>query len=699
MDIVRFGDVVPSVEPDPELLGGKGAGLVRMSRIEQEYLRIPPGVVVPTSACHRYYEDEDGRHEFVKSLVGEVVSAMFPCESGGFDGKLVSVRSGAPVSMPGMMDTVLNVGVTSETYRDVEEDVGDATAVRCLRNLVWSLATSAWGVSETTLTNMWDVLLHDELLDDLDRVQRLVDTLEKYTGREWPDTVEEQLYEAITAVFRSWSSERAVAYRRADCLSDDMYTAVVVQQMVFGNRGPDSGTGVLFTRDPRTGDRGIYGEFLPDAQGEDLVSGRVTPHDLRLAENGDFGPVWKRVYDELTTVSAVLEDEYRDMVDVEFTVEEGVLYVLQARPGKRTGKAAFRIFSDMVDGGMVGGDDLVRMVRPEHYKTATRPRVREGYDVEPTGKGIAVTPGVGSGRAAYSRDEDTEDKVLVVHDTSPEDVEAIRKAAAVVTRNGGSTSHAAVVTRAMGVPCVVGCNDLSFNEAGAVYLNGVPLTADTILTVCGESGSVWVDEDVPVEDGDPPGLDTALQLTARRVVGAGFDEPVSGCPYWVKMELLYGLGTTPDEVVEMVVGAMVECGPSVLVVDCSRERYVLPGEMTYLVEPYTESSFQDWCEDVLSRMMQHDLSGYQHRLVAHTTSQYAGFKNLREAKNLREVLSGVPFMVRDDVADELFGGREIMDVVLSKAEEQSLSVCPVGELFVPGQLLLGYLEAGETEWH
>lgn len=519
--IYRFSQTIcdwaPSVDHagDPatkkKVLGGKGAALVDMCLMG---LNVPPGFTITTDVCNDYRKqavaDTAYAEVFLGKLMTEVMQNM-EWLSGEFGfTPLVSVRSGAPVSMPGMMDTILNVGLCSATIEAWEEKIGVRAAWDSYRRLIQMLGATAYGVpheafekeladAKKKLGVSSDSELTPVALTHL--VKRYKQVFQAAAQQEFPDDPVDQLRAAIRAVFNSWLNERAVEYRKINKISDSMGTAVNVQAMVFGNMGSDSGSGVLFTRDPSTGENVIMGEYLADAQGEDVVAGIRTPDKLNL-KDADPDPtvnLWKL---DLIATCERLEAAYKDMVDVEFTVQKGKLYVLQSRSGKRSAIAAIKIAHDLVSEGVIDRATALKRVTREQFKIARRPNIDPSYDEPPTFVGLPACPGVAKGVPAFSSDEacaSKEDCILVSHETTPEDIAGMAKAVGILTQTGGATSHAAVVARAMDKPCITGAEDLMLHgDHASVVGKDVAFDKGTVITIDGGTGRVWIGKDVPV---------------------------------------------------------------------------------------------------------------------------------------------------------------------------------------------------------
>jgi pyruvate,orthophosphate dikinase len=468
--------------PDRRLLGGKGAGLVEMTALG---LPVPTGFVI-TTACMRAFLAEgrmpDALEEELQARMGALES-----ESGRRFGDsaaplLVSVRSGAPVSMPGMMDTVLNVGLTWEGAETLAGETGDATfAWGCFERLLEQFARTVRGLSAG--------VVEESLMDaGHERARALLELIERESGEPFPDA-RGQLRGSIEAVFRSWNSPRARAYRRHKGIDEDMGTAVVVQIMVFGNRGEDSGSGVAFTRDPSTGARGAYGDFLFDAQGEDVVAGERDT--LPLAELERRLPA---VAAELQGVFDVLERDARDMCDVEFTVEQGRLWILQTRVGQRSGRAAVRLAVAFAEEGLISVDEAVGRVGDEQLEAAMAPVFDDDLG-DVVASGLAACPGAAVGVAAFQAEraqrlhEDGHDVVLVRPTTAPADLPGVIASVGVVTGRGGPTSHAAVVARGMGRPAVCGAGEVVASADGrSATVAGIELREGETVSVDGDRG-------------------------------------------------------------------------------------------------------------------------------------------------------------------------------------------------------------------
>ncbi|MFL6011860.1 MAG: pyruvate, phosphate dikinase [Gaiellaceae bacterium] len=473
-----------------ELLGGKGIGLAEMTQLG---VPVPAGFTITTDACRAYMA---GGKELPAGLEEEVEEHLRALEErtgrrfgDPADPLLVSVRSGAAISMPGMMDTILNVGLNDVSVGGLATTTdNEPFAYDCYRRLI-----EMYG--ETV-----DDVGYDRFDADADDPKQAIDGLKaRYrdqTGRDFPQDPREQLRRAILAVFDSWQAPRAQTYRRMYDIPDDLGTAVNVVQMVFGNKGDTSGTGVAFTRDPSTGEQGLYGEFLPNAQGEDVVAGIRTPQPL--AEMQGKLP---RAFEQLLETMRRLEEHYRDMQDIEFTVEDNELYLLQTRSAKRTAAAAVKAAVDMVEEGLISREDAIARIDPQQLEQLLHPMLDPTAEWEVAAKGLNASPGAASGKIVLDADTaerrgKTGEKVILVRwETTPDDIHGLIPAAGVLTAHGGMTSHAAVVARGMGKPCVAGCDGLSIDfDARTISLGGQTLSEGDVLTIDGGTGAVIVGE-------------------------------------------------------------------------------------------------------------------------------------------------------------------------------------------------------------
>lgn len=505
--VYKFGDGIAEGDRSMKAhLGGKGANLSEMSSIG---LPVPPGFTINTDSC-KYYSEHDGSWpEGLEAQVRDGIAHIADQMNAGFGDSsnplLVSVRSGAAVSMPGMMDTVLNLGLNDAAVEGLAAKTGNVRfAYDAYRRFIDMFGDVVMGVHHEHFEHAIDALKQERGVEndvDLtgDDLKVLVDRYKaiyrQHTGFMFPDDPFEQLRLSINAVFGSWDSERALKYRTINKISGLIGTAVNVQAMVFGNMGPGSGTGVLFTRNPSTGENKLYGEFLVNAQGEDVVAGIRTPEDIsQMAEE------FPQAYDRLVKVTEQLEQHYRNMQDIEFTVQEGNLYILQTRNGKRTGAAAVKIAVDMVGEELISTKEAVRdMVEPGHLDQLLHPGFEnpDAYKADVIATGLPASPGAAVGQVVFSADEAEEahaagKKVILVRiETSPEDVGGMNAAQGILTSRGGMTSHAAVVARGWGKPCVAGCGDIIINYANKTFTNGdVTINDGDWVSINGTTGEV-----------------------------------------------------------------------------------------------------------------------------------------------------------------------------------------------------------------
>lgn len=495
-----------------ELLGGKGANLAEMTRIG---LPVPPGFTISTEACNEYYRNNN---QLPSGLLDQAQAALKKIEekTGKKFGDrenplLVSVRSGAAISMPGMMDTILNLGLNDETVEGLAKLTGnDRFARDCYRRFIQMFSNVVLDVEHSMFDSVMErykkrlnLKFDYEISEDklLDIIREYKEIVSRATNHEFPQDVQEQMEMAITAVFRSWNTPRAKVYRKANKISDDLGTAVNIQSMAFGNMGSDSGTGVAFTRNPSTGEHQLYGEFLVNAQGEDVVAGIRTPSPIsKLQEE------LPEIYDQFVQNCKTLEQHYRDMQDIEFTVEKGKLYMLQTRNGKRTSRAAVRVAFEMVEEGLISKEEAILRVDPEQLDQLLHRQIDPQAKLEVIARGLPASPGAASGKVVFDADEaekasnDGERVVLVRNETTPDDIHGILKAEGVLTARGGMTSHAAVVARGMGKPCVCGCEVLKISsDASEFTVAGKSVKKGDIISIDGSTGNVVLGE-VPMID-------------------------------------------------------------------------------------------------------------------------------------------------------------------------------------------------------
>ncbi len=496
------------------LLGGKGANLAEMTNIG---LPVPQGFTVTTEACTRYYEDGRKINDEIQAQIMEYIGKMEAITGKKFGDQenplLVSVRSGARASMPGMMDTILNLGLNETVVKVMAEKSGNARwAWDCYRRFIQMYSDVVMEVGKKYFEELIDQMKEKKGVtqdvelnaDDLaELASQFKAEYKEKIGADFPDDPIEQLMGAIKAVFRSWDNPRANVYRRMNDIPYSWGTAVNVQSMAFGNMGDDCGTGVAFTRNPATGEKKLFGEFLTNAQGEDVVAGVRTP--MPIAEMADKFP---EAFAQFEGVCKTLEDHYRDMQDMEFTVEHGKLYMLQTRNGKRTAAAALKIACDLVDEGMISEQEAVAMIDPRNLDSLLHPQFEAAAlkKATPVGSALAASPGAACGRIVFTAEDAKEwaangEKVVLVRlETSPEDIEGMAASQGILTVRGGMTSHAAVVARGMGTCCVSGCGDIKMDEANKQFtLSGRTYHEGDWISLDGSTGNIY-GEAIPTVD-------------------------------------------------------------------------------------------------------------------------------------------------------------------------------------------------------
>src|SRR5438094_7491394 len=511
-----------------ELLGGKGIGLAEMTQMG---VPVPAGFTITTDACRAYMSNgktlPDGLDTEIEQHLGALEEKAGKRFGDLNDPLLVSVRSGAAISMPGMMDSILNLGLNDEAVQGLARTTGNARfANDSYRRLIQMYGEVVDGIDahrfEQALSDLKHArgLAHDVELSAADLaelIQSYTQIYEDQTGRSFPQDARKQLTRAVRAVFDSWDAPRAQVYRRTYHIPDDLGTAVNVVQMVFGNKGEESGTGVAFTRDPSTGEQGLYGEFLANAQGEDVVAGIRTPEPLAHMERK-----LPAAFAQLLDTMRRLEEHYRDMQDIEFTVEDNDLYLLQTRSAKRTAAASVKAAVDMADEGLISREDAIARIDPAQLEQLLHPMIDPAARWEVATKGLNASPGAACGAivldadTAEERGRAGESVILVRWETTPDDIHGLIQAAGILTAHGGMTSHAAVVARGMGKPCVAGCEALSIDfDARTISLAGQTLSEGDVLTIDGGTGAVIIGE-VPLV---PPEVNDDLE----RVLGWGDD--------------------------------------------------------------------------------------------------------------------------------------------------------------------------------
>ena len=507
------------------LLGGKGANLAEMTNIG---LPVPQGFTITTEACTQYYEDGKEINEEIQSQINEYIGKMEEITGKKFGDKenplLVSVRSGARASMPGMMDTILNLGLNEDVVNVIAEKSNNPRwAWDCYRRFIQMYSDVVMEVGKKYFEQLIDEMkekkgVKQDVELDAEDLKELANQFKaeykSKIGADFPDDPKEQLMGAVKAVFRSWDNPRANVYRRDNDIPYSWGTAVNVQAMAFGNMGDDCGTGVAFTRDPATGEKGLFGEFLTNAQGEDVVAGVRTP--MHITEMEEKFP---EAFKQFKEVCKTLENHYRDMQDMEFTVEHGKLYMLQTRNGKRTAQAALKIACDLVDEGMRSEEEAVAMIDPRNLDTLLHPQfdAKALKAATPAGKGLGASPGAACGKIVFTA-EDAEnwnargEKVVLVRlETSPEDITGMKASQGILTVRGGMTSHAAVVARGMGTCCVSGCGDIVMDEENKKFtLAGKTYHEGDYISIDGSTGNIY--------DGQIPTVDATIAGEFGRVM-------------------------------------------------------------------------------------------------------------------------------------------------------------------------------------
>ena len=509
-----------------ELLGGKGANLAEMTGLG---LPVPQGFTITTEACTQYYEDGREINPEIMAEINEYIVKMEGITGKKFGDKknplLVSVRSGARASMPGMMDTILNLGLNEEVVNTISEMSGNPRwAWDCYRRFIQMYSDVVMEVGKKYFEQLIDAMKKEKGVtqdveldaDDLKKLaMQFKDEYKAKIGEDFPSDPKDQLMGAIKAVFRSWDNPRANVYRRDNDIPYSWGTAVNVQSMAFGNMGDDCGTGVAFTRDPATGAKGLFGEFLTNAQGEDVVAGVRTPMHITEMEQK-----FPEAFAEFKNVCKTLEDHYRDMQDMEFTVEHGKLYMLQTRNGKRTAQAALQIACDLVDEGMRTEEEAVAMIDPRNLDTLLHPQFDAAAlkAATPLGKGLGASPGAACGKIVFTAEDAEEwnergEKVVLVRlETSPEDITGMKASQGILTVRGGMTSHAAVVARGMGTCCVSGCTAIDMDEENKKFtLAGKEFHEGDYISIDGSTGNIY--------EGIIPTVDATIAGTFGRIMG------------------------------------------------------------------------------------------------------------------------------------------------------------------------------------
>jgi pyruvate, orthophosphate dikinase len=523
-----------------QLLGGKGAGLGQMTKIG---LPVPPGFVITTKTCLTYLEKKDfppGMWPQVLTNLGKIEKATGKKFGDPHNPLLVSIRSGAVISMPGMMDTVLNLGLNEETLKGLAKKTGHKRfAFDAYRRFIQMFANIVMGVPlekfEAFLESERKRLkIKDDTQFSAENLQKIIASYlsiyQKETGQNFPQDPKKQLRAAIKAVFDSWNNKRAIDYRNFNKIPHDLGTAVSVQTMVFGNMGSSSGTGVAFTRNPATGEKKLYGEFLINAQGEDVVAGIRTPKPIV-----ELKKVWPKIFTNISQVAQTLEKHYGDTQDLEFTIEEGKLWLLQTRTGKRTAQAAINIAYDMVEEGLIDQKEAILRIEPEQIGRLLHTQIDPQAKLDIIAKGLAASPGAATGQVVFNADEAEErgkagKKVILVRpETSPDDVHGVLQSRGVLTARGGMTSHAAVVARGLGKPCVSGCEEITIDTKRGLFKAGQKIIRQgETITINGSTGEIIAGSVPMVEAKITPKMKSILDWAdkfAKLSVWANADYP------------------------------------------------------------------------------------------------------------------------------------------------------------------------------
>ena len=518
--VYGFGNGKADGRPDMRnLLGGKGAGLAEMSNLG---LPVPPGFTITTEVCTHYYANANSYPSDLKLQVGQALADLEKSTGAKFGNSenplLISVRSGARASMPGMMDTVLNLGLNLQTVEALKTRSGDARFaydsyrrfIQMYSNVVLDIPHHKFEyvIDDIKRARGYTLDTHMKAEDWKEVVEGYLEIVEKTLRKPFPQDVQEQLWGAIGAVFGSWMNQRAITYRKLNDIPHDWGTAVNVQAMVFGNMGDDCCTGVAFTRNPSTGENAFYGEYLVNAQGEDVVAGIRTPQHLTVKGKQDnhsslpaMEEIMPGVFGQLNDVRLKLEKHYRDMQDIEFTVQQGRLYMLQTRTGKRTAAAAIKIAVDMVREGLITKHEAIKRIAPSSLDQLLHPMLDPKAKKQIIAKGLPASPGAAAGKVVFNADEAEKlaangQKVLLCRiETSPEDIHGMHAAQGIITSRGGMTSHAAVVARGMGRPCVAGAGDLQIDYAKQqMVAKSVTVKAGDLVTIDGSTGEIILGE-------------------------------------------------------------------------------------------------------------------------------------------------------------------------------------------------------------
>lgn len=699
LKVYLFGAVNDGSAADKFLLGGKGANLAEMSSLG---VSVPPGFTIPCSASVRYQavKDTPQKFSFMVTVSDTITPALDSLEQQLGYVPLVSVRSGARVSMPGMMDTILNVGLTSETLEHWKGVLGDRAALDSYRRLIQMYSSVALGVPLDLFEHALEDIKKDAGVvadadltpDHLTRLIKRYKSILELHQVTFPDTVQGQLIGAITAVFESWNNPRAIEYRKIHGYSDSWGTAVTVQAMVFGNLNDQSATGVVFTRCPSTGSPYPVGEYLINAQGEDVVAGIRTPEPILTLGDWDAN-----VASELSDTLSKLEQHYKDMQDVEFTVENGTLYILQTRNGKRSPEAAFRVACDLALDGVITKEQAISRVNQAQLFSVMQDKIDPKFAVKPNSVGIAAGGSVVTGVAVFTSEDAvncTEPCILVRKETDPNDIAGMNASVGILTATGGLTSHAAVVARGMNKTCVVGCTDLEIQGNLGGFKGTMAFKQGDKLTIDGATGNVWVETEVPVIPGGQSQYVRTILGWAMALAGHVTDR--LGLTYRDSTETMIDVVSSamvPSIYIDTALleghwGAIHDMGTALcnfqgseIVVDMTNLKELLPAsdrlysmisgseaKPTVLTE-YKCKYILQWPAEVLSKVV---VRVSDDSKEARATLVKAGVRVIGAIGTVADLLScGGPVEVSDEVILKVFGSKEAYELVVAAIEDQT----------------------------
>jgi phosphohistidine swiveling domain-containing protein len=654
-----------------EVLGGKGANLAEMSKLG---ISVPPGFTLSTEACMMYLQEEG---ECQAALINAITQGdAFLTEKTGYP-PLVSVRSGARVSMPGMMDTILNVGLTDETMKFWRGKIGDRAAYDSYRRLIQMFGNVVFDIPHASFEELLQDFKKSEGVESDSKmsasamamvVKAYKDLFQVKANIAFPQTREEQLLLAVAAVFRSWNNPRAQEYRKINSIPYQWGTAATVQSMVFGNMDDNSCTGVLFTRNPSTGEAKITGEYLVNAQGEDVVAGIRTPEPL------DTMTQWsKKLSNELAATAVTLEKHYKDMQDIEFTVQSGKLYILQTRNAKRSALAAFQVAYDLVQDGTISKGEAVQRITSDQLITLMRPQVDPSFKTKPDLVGIAAGGTLASGVAVFSSADAVNCKepcILISEETTPDDIAGINAAVGILTATGGLTSHAAVVARGMDKTCVVGATDLEVGSSAA-FIGSKPIKPGMTVTLDGMTGNVWIDTKVPVIDNSNMPVARIIAQWAAGEMAERIDPS----------NMIQGLKDTSSDVVYLdgcflkpsteLVQAIKGCKAKTIIIDFSpvTEHYAKPDLFFVNMFGYTPKVYQEDQTQLLLSMAETEWGPVKDKLVFKlspmeklslrkiVTSE--GFKVVGSINTVEDLINATgPLTVPPNVIQSVFGSEQ-----------------------------------------